>query len=112
MDLSSLTPKQIGELMGTFDPSELSTQTHARLYSARQHTPPEKQRDIAKYEHRAFAREAVADNPLMAFSLSAAIPAYQMYKTVTDKSRSGFDASQILSGFTGVGEGLQAFFQK
>lgn len=111
MGLDKLTPQELASMLGSINPEDLAGLSHSLLYGARGHAKPEDQKKIAKYEHRAFARESVAENPLMAASLTAAIPAYQIYKLMNSQSRSGFDPSQVLESFVGVGEGLQqAFF--
>ena len=62
---------------------------------------------LAGYEHRAFAREATADNPLMALPIAAATPLYQLAKLLgTTDSRSQASWGQMGQGLLGVGEGL------
>ncbi len=64
---------------------------------------------LAGYEHRAYARQAVQDNPAMALSLLIATPAYQVAKVLgTQNSRSAPSLQQMRQGLLGIGEGLQA----
>jgi hypothetical protein len=67
----------------------------------------ELQNALAGYEHRAYARETVQDNPLMALSLLVATPAYQLAKMGgLTNSRSAPSLSQMGQGLLGIGEGL------
>lgn len=65
---------------------------------------------LAGAEHRAYARETVADNPLMALSLLVATPAYQAAKLIPGVmgSRSKPSLSQMGQGLLGIYEGLKA----
>ena len=68
---------------------------------------PATQALLAGREHRAYARETVADNPLMALSLLVATPAYQLAKLGgLTNSRSAPSLSQMGQGLLGIGEGL------
>ena len=82
--------------------------THAALYSARDKARTQEEQDaLAAEEHRAFARESVQQNPLMALSLLPAIPLYQMYKlTGLSGARSQPSLHQLKSGLLGIKEGL------
>lgn len=85
----------------------LPSRSHAELYSLRDRLPPDQQAQIAPYEHRAFAREVVADSPLMALSLFAGVPAYQLAKLLgMTGSRTGPSLDQLKQGYIGIGEGL------
>ena len=87
-------------------------QSHSSLYMQRYGaTTQEEQNALASKEHRAFTKEAVAENPAMAIPLVAAIPAYQVAKAVgLTSSRSEASVGQAVEGIKGVGEGLaQAF---
>jgi hypothetical protein len=84
-----------------------STLDHATLYRLRREAQDrELQNLLAGYEHRAFAREATADNPLMGVPIALATPLYQGAKLLglTD-SRSAPSWSQMGQGLLGVGEG-------
>jgi hypothetical protein len=75
-------------------------------------TDPEMQALLAGREHRAYARETVADNPLMALSLLVATPAYQLAKLGgLTNSRSSPSMSQMGQGLLGIGEGLYQRFK-
>lgn len=68
---------------------------------------PEAQKKIAPYEHRAFAREAVAKNPINALGYAFMIPGYQAAKAVGllgARTKPSFE--QLKQGYLGVGEGL------
>lgn len=99
------TPKEVAAVLDQISDDVLSTMPHALLYQAREYAPKEKQARLSKYEHRAFAREAVTENPLMAIPLAAGVPAYQIYKTLLG-ARSKASVSQVTEGLTGIGEGL------
>lgn len=88
--------------------SEMEKMSHSELYLARQKAKtPEEQKHIAPYEHRAFAREYTAENPVTgAIGLAAAIPLYQAYKAVGSDSRTGVQMQQVGEGYKGIGEGL------
>jgi hypothetical protein len=81
---------------------------HATLYMERDKaTTKEQQNELASKEHRAFAREAVAENPAMALPIAAAIPLYQGAKALgVTSSRSDPSIAQAVEGLRGVGEGL------
>jgi|GEM_PF-5095657 len=87
---------------------ELATMPHASLYEMREHTKDQASQDtIAKYEHRAFARELAKEDPLASLGLVALIPGYQAAKVAgTTKSRSQPSLAQAAQGFMGLGEGL------
>lgn len=105
------------------DDEQLAQMTHAELFLARE-KPGADQRRLAPAEHRAFAREAVEENPIMALSLGIAIPAYTAAKMLAnvskdvplfstlfsaanlDKSRSGASLKEVTEGFKGISEGL------
>ena len=82
---------------------------HASLYAARAGATRDQQNMIAPYEHRAFAREAVTENPWMALPIAAGIPAYQAYKGLLG-ARSDPSIDQVWQGFRGIGEGLLGSF--
>ena len=68
---------------------------------------------LAGLEHRAYARETVQANPLMALSLLVATPAYQADKAIgATNSRSAPSLQQMGQGLLGIGEGLQARWQQ
>lgn len=81
---------------------------HAELYRMRAAAKDkELQNLLAGYEHRAFAREAVAEKPWLAPSLLVATPLYQAAKALgMTNSRSSPSWSQMGHGLLGIGEGL------
>jgi hypothetical protein len=94
---------------GLLDPDRLSTLDHASLYRMRA-ANPDLQDLLSKYEHRAFAREATGDNPLMGLPIALAAPLYQLSKLAPlltgNQSRSSPSWGQLGHGLLGVGEGL------
>lgn len=89
------------------DPSKMD---HATLYMLRAKAMDQAAQDqLAGYEHRAFAREAVGENPLLALPIGLAAPLYQMSKFLPlNKSRSNPSFSQLGQAYTGIGEGLMS----
>jgi|GEM_PF-2674930 len=71
---------------------------------------PEAQAAIAPYEHRAYAREEVAKNPLAAPAWVVMPPAYQAAKaaglTDSDDMSSPASMKQVAQGLIGVAEGV------
>lgn len=88
---------------------DLATSSHADLYMQREKTTDKaEQNRIAPYEHRAFAREATAENPLLAVPIALAAPIYQASKAIPGmESRSDASVEQLLQSWIGVAEGLQ-----
>jgi hypothetical protein len=86
---------------------------HATLYNMRAKAKSKEEQDkLAGYEHRAFSREVVKENPLMALSLLVATPGYQLAKAAgLTNSRSGASMSQMGQGLLGIGEGLYQRFK-
>ncbi len=91
------------------DNRPLAQQDHATLYMQRERTRNKTdQNRIAPYEHRAFAREATAENPLMAVPIGLAAPLYQLSKSIPGlESRSDPSMDQLLHSWLGIVEGLQ-----
>ena len=87
---------------------------HATLYRMRRSASDQALQDLlAGYEHRAFAREAVAEQPWLAPSLLVATPLYQLAKLAgVTNSRSAPSMSQMGHGLLGVGEGLLQRWRK
>jgi len=107
-----MTPQEIAASLMKLSPQELGKMNHASLYSARQYVPAEQQNAISPYEHRAFAREATAENPWMGLPIAVGTLAYQPYKMIQGQSRSGASLDQVGQGLLGVGEGLWGAFQE
>ena len=87
----------------------------ATLYGMRKDAPASEQPAIAPYEHQAFAREQVAQNPLNAIALALGIPLWQVLKLFGGhKLLPGYDErmstppslDQVFAGYRGIGEGL------
>jgi hypothetical protein len=71
-------------------------------------TDPELQKQIAPYEHRAYAREDVEANPEKALLYPLLIPGYQAAKEVgIVGARTEPSVEQMQQGFIGVYEGLR-----
>lgn len=89
------------------DPRTLAPLDHATLWRMREGAAPDVQSLLAPYEHRAFAREAVRDNPLMALSLLVATPLYTAGKAAgLLGARSPASWEEMKQGLLGIGEGL------
>lgn len=96
----------IAQALLSLSGNDLAQIPHALLYSARAKVPRDQQNLISPYEHRAFAREATMENPMMALPIAASVIPYQLYKAIDGSSRSTPSIDQVLQGFLGVGEGL------
>ena len=89
---------------------EYTNMSHADLLSLRNSLANDdpRHREIAPFEHRAFAREWAQERPFMATaSLPFAIPAYTAAKAVgavSARSPASFD--EMTQGYRGLGEGL------
>ena len=93
------------------DRSELSKLSHAELMMLRDMWPAgEAQRLLAPYEHEAFAREWVRENPVVAVpALAGAIPGYQLAKLLglADEDATPASLEQMMAGYKGVGQGMR-----
>lgn len=93
-------------------PENLAALDHATLYRMRGQTKdPTLQDLLAAYEHRAFAREATAENPYLSVPIALAAPLYQLAKLAPQsltgmRSRTSPSWGQLGQGLLGVGEGL------
>jgi hypothetical protein len=87
----------------------------AELRRLRDYLPdPKAQQFLAPYEHRAFAREYMSQNPVKGLGLLAGIPGYQAAKGLgLMGSRTGFSDpwGQMKQGYMGMGEGLVGLFK-
>lgn len=108
MDIK-LTPDILASTLMDLSKDQIAQLPHALLYQTRERLPREQQGFISPYEHRAFSREVVKENPLMAISLLAAIPAYQGYKAVMG-ARSEPSLDQVLQGYAGIGDAFKDMF--
>ena len=62
-------------MAGLLDDDTLSKLDHATLWSMRARAREQELQDLlAGYEHRAFGREAVGENPLLALPIALAAP--------------------------------------
>lgn len=107
-----MSPQEIAASLRDMNPNDMATMNHSDLYIARGMIPSDLQNKISPYEHRAFAREATRENPLLALPIAAGTLAYQPYKMLKGQSRSGASWNQIGHGLLGVGEGLWGPFQE
>lgn len=96
------------------DDETLAQMPHDQLYGMRDYNASKDyQNRVAPYEHRAFAREAVGQNPLMALPIAMAAPLYQVSKMIPGlESRSGASWDQFGQSFRGIGEGLRSYFTR
>lgn len=88
------------------NPTRLRNLSHAKLIQAREIAPDYMQNILAQYEHGAFAREAVAENPLLALPVAVGALAYQPYKAVAG-ARSKPSIDQVIEALIGVKDGLK-----
>lgn len=96
-----------GSISGIPPDDELARMPWSDLYQLRLRNPsPDLQARIAPFEHRAYARETVANDPLQAPVMAMAVPGYQLLKTFVGKSRTRPSMSQVTQGLQGVKEGL------
>jgi hypothetical protein len=101
-----MTPQQLAANLLRLSPEELQRLDHATLYSARGYVPREQQNLLAPFEHRAFAREAVQENPLMALPVAAGSLAWPLYKGLLSPGRSAPSFNQVQQGLLGTTEGV------
>jgi hypothetical protein len=93
---------------------QLSGMDHATLYNLRsRNQDPAMQALLAPYEHRAFARQATQENPLMSAPIAVATPLYAGAKAlgIAGRADPGTPTTpptmrQVGQGLLGVGEGL------
>lgn len=93
----------------------LSEQSWEQLLQARKEAEgdPAKQAVLAPFEHRAYAREYVRDNPLAAPGMAMMTPAYYAAKKMgLANGRTEADVDQVMAGWQGTAEGLMDYFKK
>ena len=66
----------------------------------------EMQNYLAPYEHQAFARKYVSENPIGALPMLAMIPGYEAKKVITGEGRSDPSLKSIGYGYKGLMLGL------
>lgn len=97
---------------------DMAGMSHSQLYLLRSKLTEQKAVDlVAPYEHRAFSREYVAENPVSGtIGMIGAIPGYQVAKaagmTGSDEQKTGPSLEQMKQGAIGVGEGVIKAAQK
>lgn len=77
------------------------------LIRLRAESGPEKQSLLAPYEHRAYAREYVAEKPWAAPAFLLMTPAYQVWKAMRGGARTKPSMEQLGQGLLGTFEGLR-----
>ena len=96
-------------------PEEMAKAPWDTLIGARKDLPEDdpQQQQIAPYEHRAWAREQVAANPLLAPVYAALVPGYQLAKFVKSfaPGQTAPSMDQFTHGMTGIAEGVQQWLQ-
>jgi hypothetical protein len=99
----------------------LSTMSHKNLQSLRNKYSSNQEVNsyLAPYEHRAYARESVEVNPLLApLFAELLIPGYQVAKILdlpigaTEDKPTSPDLKQLEQGYIGVGEGISKYISK
>lgn len=100
------TAAKLAQLLREHKPlSEMSWEQ--LLEKRRQTTDPEEQARLAPFEHRAYAREYVRENPLAAPGMAMFAPAYAVAKKLgLARGRTEPSMDQMFAGIEGVGEGL------
>lgn len=63
---------------------------------------------VGPFEHQAFAREYVKDNPVVgSIGLAIATPLYSLYKAIKPSAgRSQAGLQEVSAGYKGIGQGL------
>lgn len=117
-DLKSFASDLQGETPLTMDyetHKRLDTMSHSDLMELRNHIPADNQQTqnlVAPYEHQAFAREYVNENPIRGtIALAGEIPAYYLAKmTGLASGRSQPSLQEMAAGYNGIGQGLMQHF--
>lgn len=90
---------------------QLAAMPWDQLLQLRRRAAPADQAMLAPYEHRAYARETVAENPLMALPMALMVPGYQLHKLLGAGARTRPSWEQLGQGLLGTGEGLSQGFR-
>jgi hypothetical protein len=87
----------------------LADLSHEKLYLMRLASDLDINKLLAPFEHRAFAREWVRENPWLAVpSLAFSIPGYQLSKMLRLRGEgTGASLDQLFAGYQGLFEGLK-----
>lgn len=78
----------------------------------REHPDPGAQARLAPFEHRAYAREEVARNPLLAPAYLALVPGYQALKLARGGARTAPSMEQLMQGWLGIADGLREAWRR
>lgn len=102
----------LAELMAR--PDVMSGMSHADLYQLREkHKSAMAQSILGPYEHQAYARETVAENPLNSIGMALAVPAYTALKAAgLHSARSPASFDEIGHGYKGIAQGLGDYLSK
>lgn len=73
-----------------------------KLYEGNQ----DMQNYLGPYEHQAFTRGVVSEQPYGALPMMAMIPGYELKKTITGEGRSDPSLRSMAMGYKGVFQGL------
>jgi hypothetical protein len=126
-EIKSVDYKSVASTLSSDLPSDkdiegtLSEMPHLKLQSLRSKykTNEEINKYLAPFEHRAYAREAVAENPALApIFAGILIPGYQAAKALgmdvsaTEEKTTPASMGQVTQGLVGVGEGLAKYASK
>jgi len=92
---------------------DLDNREHAELYGMRMKGDRNANALLAPYEHQAYAREYVENNPFsgplaMAILTAGYTPAKALGLTDTDEKSTPASLDQMLGGFKGIGQGISS----
>lgn len=115
---SVLAPRQADPaLLGGLTEAQANAMSQQDLNMLRiQHAKDmEYQKAISPYEHKATAREAVEENPLMAIPYAAMVPGYAVAKALhllpEEESTTPPSWAQVIGGYQGIGQGLEKAYE-
>jgi hypothetical protein len=96
------------DLIAGLTPEALSKMGMDQIIPLRAKATPKEHAKLAPFEHRAFVREVVQDNPAHALGMAVAIPAYTASKAlgITKGTRSKASVEEMKQAFIGLAEGL------
>lgn len=97
-------------------PDPFSRMSFHELRELRASLPdPQAQQFLAPYEHRAYARELMKQDPVKGLGLLGAIPGYQVAKglgLMGSRTGSSQPFQQMGQGYMGMGEGLLGLLRR